>query len=70
MFAVGASATHVSGLACDGGLTVLSAESSDGEVFATAEIGYRLDGTGLAETGRRTGTARLGDPVLAPELAC
>ncbi len=70
VFPVGASATHVSGVSCDGALAVLSAESADGETFTTTEVGYRLDGAVLVEESRRTGTARLGDPILAPEVAC
>lgn len=68
VFAVGASATHASGLACaeDGSsLRVLSAESVDGESFTTTEVVYRLEGSGLVELGRSSGTVVLADPDFA-----
>ena len=68
VLAVGASATHASGLACadDGSsLTVLSAESAEGESFTTTEVVYRLEGSGLVELRRSSGTVGLADPGLA-----
>ena len=60
---VGGGITHGDGLVCTGGgLTTLSAMSSDGENFTTTDTRYRVDGNTLVQVGTESGTlARPGD---------
>lgn len=60
LLGIGGSATHGDGFRCTdtGSLVVSSAQSDDGDQFNLTEITYRVKGLGLAETDRKTSTAR------------